>query len=96
MVGGVMYRTWPTHARRLRENLRAGAICASETEYRALLHETVRESGKAAVEVAKVWFGPDREINKLVVECQGWADVEAELARRFGVSGLDEKAARKK
>ncbi len=23
-----------------------------------------------------------------------WADVEAELARRFGVSGLDEKAAR--
>ena len=24
-----------------------------------------------------------------------WADVEAELARRFGVSGLDEKAARK-
>jgi phosphoribosyl-ATP pyrophosphohydrolase len=25
-----------------------------------------------------------------------WADVEAELARRFGVSGLDEKAARKK
>jgi phosphoribosyl-ATP pyrophosphohydrolase len=25
-----------------------------------------------------------------------WADVEAELARRFGVSGLDEKATRKK
>jgi phosphoribosyl-ATP pyrophosphohydrolase len=25
-----------------------------------------------------------------------WADVEAELARRFGVSGLEEKAARKK
>jgi Kdo2-lipid IVA lauroyltransferase/acyltransferase len=77
LVGWVMYRTWPTHARRLRENLRASAICASETEYRALLHETVRESGKAAVEVAKVWFGRDREINKLVTECQGWAHVEA-------------------
>jgi phosphoribosyl-ATP pyrophosphohydrolase len=25
-----------------------------------------------------------------------WSDVEAELARRFGVSGLEEKAARKK
>jgi phosphoribosyl-ATP pyrophosphohydrolase len=25
-----------------------------------------------------------------------WADVEAELARRFGVSGIEEKAARKK
>ena len=82
LVGWVMYRTWPTHARRLRENLRASAICASETEYRALLHETVRESGKAAVEVAKVWFGRDREINKLVTECQGWAHVEA--ARKLG------------
>ena len=25
----------------------------------------------------------------------GWDEVEAELARRFGVSGLDEKAARR-
>ena len=82
MVGWVTYWTWPTHARRLGENLRASAICSSETEYRALLQETIRETGKAAVEVAKVWFGPDREINKLVVECQGWAGVEA--ARKLG------------
>src|SRR5688500_16683936 len=82
MVGWVTYWTWPTHARRLRENLRASAICASESEYRGLLHETIGETGKASVEVAKVWFGRDREINKLVIECQGWAHVEA--ARKLG------------
>jgi Kdo2-lipid IVA lauroyltransferase/acyltransferase len=82
MVGWIMYWGWPTHGRRLRENLRASAICASESEYRALLQETIRETGKAAVELAKVWFGCDRETNKLVVECQGWADVEA--ARKLG------------
>jgi Kdo2-lipid IVA lauroyltransferase/acyltransferase len=82
VVGWVTYWTWPTHGRRLRENLRASAICAGETEYRALLHETIRETGKASVEVAKVWFGRDREINRLVVECEGWSDVEA--ARKLG------------
>jgi KDO2-lipid IV(A) lauroyltransferase len=85
MVGWVMYWTWQTHARRLSENLRASAICASETEYRALLHETVRETGKAAVELAKVWFGPDREISKLVTDCRGWSEVEAALKLGKGI-----------
>jgi KDO2-lipid IV(A) lauroyltransferase len=85
MIGWVMYWTWPTHARRLSENLRASAICASETEYRALLHETVGETGKAAVELAKVWFGPDREINKLVTDCRGWSEVEAALKLGKGI-----------
>ena len=82
IVGWIMYWSWPTHARRLRENLGASAICASEAEYCALLHETVRESGKAAVESVKVWFGRDREINKLVIESDGWTHVEA--ARKLG------------
>jgi KDO2-lipid IV(A) lauroyltransferase len=85
MVGWIMYWTWPTHARRLSENLRASAICASEAEYRALLRETVRETGKAAVELAKVWFGPDREINRLVTDCRGWSEVEAALKLGKGI-----------
>ena len=81
IIGWLMYWTWPTHAKRLRENLRASAICSGEAEYRALLEETIRESGKAAVEWVKVWFGSDREINKLVIDCHGWAHVER--ARSF-------------
>lgn len=82
MVGWLMYWSWPTHAKRLGDNLRASAICSNETEYCALLRESIRETGKAVVESVKVWFGPDRDTNELVVECQGWAHVEG--ARNFG------------
>jgi KDO2-lipid IV(A) lauroyltransferase len=76
IVGWAMYWGWPTHARRLRENLRASAICSNETEYRALLREAIRETGKAVVESVKVWFGSDRDTNHLIVACDGWAHVQ--------------------
>jgi len=76
IVGWLMYWLWPTYARRLRENLRASAICTNEHDYRALLRENVRESGKAVTEWVKIWFGPDCEINRLIVDCQGWPHVE--------------------
>ncbi|MGH7782805.1 MAG: lysophospholipid acyltransferase family protein [Candidatus Binatia bacterium] len=81
IVGWLMYWSWPTYAKRLRENLRASAIPSNEHEYSELLWERIREAGKAVVEWVKIWFGPDRETNKLVVECQGWAHVEK--SRRF-------------
>jgi KDO2-lipid IV(A) lauroyltransferase len=85
MVGWIMYWSWPTYARRLRENLRASAICSNDIEYRALLQEAIRETGKAAIESVKIWFGSDRETDNLVVECQGWAHVEAALTARKGI-----------
>ena len=81
-VGWIMYWGWPIHAKRLRENLRASAICSNETEYRAVLRDAIRETGKAVVESVKVWFGPDRDTNRLVVECEGWAHIER--ARTLG------------
>jgi Kdo2-lipid IVA lauroyltransferase/acyltransferase len=85
MIGWLMYWVWPTYARRLGENLRASSICANEPEYRALLRENVRESGKAVVEWVKIWFGPDREINCMVVDCQGWPHVEEAGRRGNGI-----------
>lgn len=82
VVGWLMYWVWPTYARRLGENLRASAICTNEHDYRALLRENVRESGKAVTEWVKIWFGPDREITRLIVDCQGWSHVEE--SGRFG------------
>ena len=82
VVGWLMYWSWPSYAKSLRENLRASAICTDEHDFRVLLRETVRETGKAVIEWMKIWFGPDRETNHLVLECHGWTHVDE--ARRLG------------
>lgn len=85
VVGWLMYWSWPTYANRLRENLRASAICASEHDYRMLLRENIRESGKAVTEWVKIWFGPDRETNDLVIDCEGWSHVVEAQRRGKGI-----------
>ena len=46
----IAYFTSPRFARRLRENLRTSGVCADEAEYRRVLRENIRETGKQAVE----------------------------------------------
>lgn len=84
-LGWLVYRASPTYARRLRENLYASGVCADEAQCRALLRETVAETGKGAVELAAVWFGPDEPVTRMVVECDGWDDVDAARARGKGI-----------
>ena len=76
LFGWLMYCFSPRDARRLRENLRASGVFATEREYQILLREAIRQTGKTAAEWVKVWFAPIAEIQRLVVECHSWGVVE--------------------
>ena len=73
-----------------------GAIGAKITEEAAEVVEYAAEPGDAGREhlVREV---ADLVFHTLVLLCErgaAWSEVEAELARRFGIGGLDEKASR--
>ncbi len=73
-AGWLVYVCSPTYARRLRENLRASAVCAPHA-CAALQRQVVAETGKGAIELAAFWFGPDAALQRWVI-CDTWADVE--------------------
>ncbi len=75
-VGWLMYWGSLTYARRVKENLYASGVCSSDREYRALIHETVRETGKTATEWVKVWFASDADVGRLLIEGRGWTIAE--------------------
>ena len=85
VVGWLMYWGSLTYARRVRTNLHASGVCSSEREYRALINEAVRETGKTATEWVKVWFASDADIDGLLLECHGWTTVEEAFRRGKGV-----------
>ena len=76
IFGGLMYVFSRRDARRLRDNIRAAGVSSNEREYRKLLYEAIGQTGKTAAEWVKVWFAPQAEIERLVVESKGWQSVE--------------------
>jgi KDO2-lipid IV(A) lauroyltransferase len=84
-LGWLVYWLVPAHARRLRQNLRASGVCSSPEKYRSLLRSVIRETGKAGAEVMKIWFGTDEEVERLVIECRGWDQVETARSRGRGI-----------
>lgn len=84
-LGWLVYLASPTYSRVLRGNLYASGICTGTAERRSLLRRSISEAGKAAAELAAVWFGPDEAVRRMVVECEGWEIVEQAQARTTGI-----------
>jgi KDO2-lipid IV(A) lauroyltransferase len=84
-VGWFGYWCLQTEAKRLRENLHNSGICSTEREYRTMLHECIRQTGQGVTEWVKAWYAPQRELDRLCVECRGWELVEA---ARHGGQGV--------
>lgn len=76
LFGWLMYCFSPSDARRLKDNLRASQLFSSEPEFHALLREAICETGKTAAEWVKVWFAPQADIERLIIECDGWSLTE--------------------
>ncbi len=74
-VGWLVYHLSPSYAQRMRENLRSSGLWRDEADYERLLRATIRETGKAAVEIIKIWFAPSEKVAGLVVS-KTWAEVE--------------------
>lgn len=75
-LGWLVYGLSPTYRRRLRENLRASAVCGDARALKHTLRATVAAAGEGVTELCKVWFGREAEIGRLV-SCADWAVVEA-------------------
>ncbi len=84
-LGWIVYRTSSRFAHRLRENLRASGVCADEAQYRRLLHENIRETGKQALEFIPLWFRSQFEAAALVRRCTGEDAVQEALRKGRGV-----------
>lgn len=84
-LGWIAYYASPRFASRLRENLRASGVCADDAEYRRVLRENIRETGKQAVEFIPLWFRSQAAAAALVRRCSGEDAVHEALARRRGV-----------
>lgn len=64
------------------DNLQQSGLAPEENNFRALLSQSVRETGKGLTELIVAWFRPETEVAKLVVEYAGWEHVEA--AQKIG------------
>lgn len=83
-LGWLVYVASPTYARRLAENLEASGVCDGAADCRALRRQSVAESGKGVAELAKVWFGAEEDVAKLV-SCDAWDVVERARAAGEGI-----------
>jgi phosphoribosyl-ATP pyrophosphohydrolase len=81
-VAGLLAKGMNAILKKVGEEAAETIIAAKESDNQALVHET-----------ADLWF---HTLVMLAARGLGPGDVLAELERRFGVSGLDEKAARDK
>lgn len=81
LLGWIVYRTSPVYAARMRENLSASGIYPEAKARARALRECVSHTGKAIVEVTKIWFDDEASIAALS-RCETWGVVEA--AQRSG------------
>lgn len=81
LLGWIVYRASPIYAARMRENLDASGIYPEGKQRARALRECMSHTGKAIVEVAKIWFDDEANIAALS-RCDTWDVVEE--ARRGG------------
>ena len=90
-LGWIVYRTSSRFANRLRENLRASGVCADEAEYRRMLRENIRETGKQALEFIPLWFRSQAEAAALVRRCTGEDAVQRGIDARGAASSCSRR-----
>lgn len=85
LLGWLVYFASPRYAARLRENLEKSGVCTGPADCRRLLHQTIAEAGKSALELLALWLRPEQEVLRLVRRCHGWEHAEAALKRGKGL-----------
>ena len=80
-AGWLTYKTSPSYARRLRENL----FNALGREDEAVLRAAIVEAGRQALELPFIWGRPAAEVVAAAVRTEGWELVEAARAEGAGI-----------
>ncbi len=82
-LGRLTFAWSPIYAQRLRDNLRQSNL--SKENFNALLQQSIREAGKASMELLWVWKRPQQTVSDSVQQCEGWEHLVAAQARGKGV-----------
>jgi Kdo2-lipid IVA lauroyltransferase/acyltransferase len=85
IFGYVYFLLFRRRLRRTRRNLRWIRKTLSKSDYRQLLHASIRETGKGILETFVIWFRPQASVLRLVKSCHGWEHVESARARGKGL-----------
>ncbi len=75
LLGHLAYRFSERYSRRMREHLRLSGICKDAQEYQRVLHATIEETGKQAIESIALWFRPQAQAAALVRSATGEEEV---------------------
>lgn len=81
VLGMLVYWLSPRYRRNMQANLQQ----AYGPNGLNLTHAVAIESGKQAVEMARIWLRPLDEVRQMVVDVQGWEHVEVARAHGTGV-----------
>jgi Kdo2-lipid IVA lauroyltransferase/acyltransferase len=84
MLGWLVYLASPVYRTRMRANLAHSGIYPDRHAYKRALRACIAETGKGAIEVAKVWFGDAAELERLVV-CSTYDVVADAVAEARGI-----------
>ena len=84
VIGWLVYFASPVYATRIRTNLAASGICKDSTALDDAVRGCVAETGKTALETAKIWFGDPGEL-AVLTRCSSWNVLEEALAAGRGV-----------
>ncbi|MDA8093196.1 MAG: lysophospholipid acyltransferase family protein [Betaproteobacteria bacterium] len=77
LLGWTAYALAPRYRRRLRENLRAAALCPDPRAFEAMARSAAAHAGKSVAELLVVWLRPLPSLARLVRATAGWEHVEA-------------------
>ena len=85
ILGWLAYHASSSYANRLRENLYRSGVWQEQGEFKKLLKINVLEAGKAAAELAGVWFKPQTEVAQWVRKVNGWDVLEKARSQGRGL-----------
>ncbi len=82
LLGWLVWLSSPTYRRHLRENM---TLALGAVDARRLRAAAIRETGKGAVELPRIWLRPLADAVASVVQVSGWELVEAAIRRGKGI-----------
>ena len=84
LLGWAIFLAPGRHSPRMRANLQQSRLCPNPTCW-PLLRQVIAESGKGALELARVWMRPHSQVVRLVRRVSGWGALDTALKDGKGV-----------
>lgn len=78
-LGWVIYFCSPKSAKIQKENIKNSGLANDDTQFKAVLHENIGETGKALLETFAIWQKKEAELLPMIKQVHGWGMVKDAL-----------------